>query len=88
MSETNILEYNLPHLQNLIKRDKSSYRPEVRSIFNSYFFQVTKYYLSFQYDQQYRRYKSNLEVFLLQPEENSKLLSELTMFIAQVTILY
>lgn len=41
-----------------------------------------------EFEQQYRRYQSNMKVFLLQPTEDSKDLSELTMFIAQVSHCY
>nr|XP_002127211.1 protein SDA1 homolog [Ciona intestinalis] len=41
-----------------------------------------------EFEQQYRRYESNLQVFLLQPSEDAKSLSELTMFIGQVAHCY
>nr|CAB3265908.1 protein SDA1 homolog [Phallusia mammillata] len=41
-----------------------------------------------EFEQQYRRYQSNLEVFLLQPSDNARTLSELTMFISQVAYCY
>uniref|UniRef100_H2YYR3 Protein SDA1 n=1 Tax=Ciona savignyi TaxID=51511 RepID=H2YYR3_CIOSA len=41
-----------------------------------------------EFEQQYRRYESNLQVFLLQPSEDAKSLSELTMFIGQVANCY
>nr|XP_039258705.1 protein SDA1 homolog [Styela clava] len=68
MGRTNQLPYNLPQLQNLIKRDPVSYQDE--------------------FEQQYRRYQSNMKLFLLQPNEESKDLSELITFIGQVAHCY
>uniref|UniRef100_A0A6B2FBD4 Protein SDA1 n=2 Tax=Crotalinae TaxID=8710 RepID=A0A6B2FBD4_9SAUR len=64
----NKLPFNLPQLQNLIKRDPPSYTEE--------------------FLQQYRHYKSNVEIFKLQPAKPSKELGELVMFLAQVAHCY
>ncbi|KAM3832143.1 protein SDA1 homolog [Vipera latastei] len=64
----NKLPFNLPQLQNLIKRDPPSYIEE--------------------FLQQYRHYKSNVEIFKLQPAKPSKELGELVMFLAQVAHCY
>uniref|UniRef100_A0A8C6Y9R6 Protein SDA1 n=1 Tax=Naja naja TaxID=35670 RepID=A0A8C6Y9R6_NAJNA len=64
----NKLPFNLPQLQNLIKRDPPSYTEE--------------------FLQQYRHYKSNVEIFKLQPAKPNKELGELVMFLAQVAHCY
>ncbi|XP_026572918.1 protein SDA1 homolog [Pseudonaja textilis] len=64
----NKLPFNLPQLQNLIKRDPPSYTEE--------------------FLQQYRHYKSNVEIFRLQPAKPNKELGELVMFLAQVAHCY
>uniref|UniRef100_T1D8U0 Protein SDA1 n=1 Tax=Crotalus horridus TaxID=35024 RepID=T1D8U0_CROHD len=64
----NKLPFNLPQLQNLIKRDPPTYTEE--------------------FLQQYRHYKSNVEIFKLQPAKPSKELGELVMFLAQVAHCY
>ncbi|XP_070613006.1 protein SDA1 homolog [Erythrolamprus reginae] len=64
----NKLPFNLPQLQNLIKRDPPSYTEE--------------------FLQQYRHYRSNVEIFKLQPEKPNKELGELVMFLAQVAHCY
>jgi len=43
---------------------------------------------SAEFEQQYQRYESNLQVFLLSPTDDSKTLTELTTFIAQVSHCY
>ncbi|XP_013923174.1 PREDICTED: protein SDA1 homolog [Thamnophis sirtalis] len=64
----NKLPFNLPQLQNLIKRDPPSYTEE--------------------FLQQYRHYKSNVEIFKLQPAKPNKELGELVMFLSQVAHCY
>ncbi|XP_058049446.1 protein SDA1 homolog [Ahaetulla prasina] len=64
----NKLPFNLPQLQNLIKRDPPSYTEE--------------------FLQQFRHYKSNVEIFKLQPAKPNKELGELVMFLAQVAHCY
>ena len=83
----NQLPTNLPQLQNLLKRDPSSYKDEVRD--------KKKFFVSFrtypniavyalQFLQQYRHYKSTRLVFEMQPDQYNKSLDDLVMFLAQV----
>ncbi|XP_067948018.1 protein SDA1 homolog [Watersipora subatra] len=62
------LPYNLPQLQNLIKRDPGSYKEE--------------------FQQQFRHYQSSVEIFQLNPSQFNKTLSELIMFLGQVSQCY
>ncbi|KAF3825096.1 hypothetical protein GH733_005730 [Mirounga leonina] len=75
----NKLPSNLPQLQNLIKRDPPAYVEEVgvRQGDNLNF-------IFLQFLQQYNHYKSNVEIFKLQPNKPSKELAELVMFMAQI----
>ncbi|TRY98645.1 hypothetical protein DNTS_005893 [Danionella cerebrum] len=64
----NKLPSNLPQLQNLIKRDPTSYTEE--------------------FQQQFRHFQSNVEIFKHQPDKTNKDLAELVMFLAQVCHCY
>nr|CAG4636856.1 EOG090X030C [Ceriodaphnia reticulata] len=66
----NQLPTNLPQLQNLLKRDPASYKDEA-------------YLLAF-FLQQYRHYNSTKLVFEMKPDQYSKDLDDLVMFLAQV----
>lgn len=68
MGRSSELGYNLPQLQNQIKRDPVSYKDD--------------------FQQQYVRYESHMNMFLQQPNEESKELAELTTFISQVAHCY
>lgn len=91
----NKLPSNLPQLQNLIKRDPTSYTEEVRTrewlgraagrAWGTGGCCSAASVLCVQFLQQYHHYQSHVEIFTFQPDKPSKELAELLMFLAQVS---
>ena len=85
MSNTkNTFATNLLQLQNLIKRDPTSYRDEVIFLLHCF----KKYFLNFlisKFLQQYHNYESTLQVYLMKPLKQNKQLADSFLFLANVS---
>ena len=80
----NQLPSNIPQLQNLIKRDPSAYREEVRRTWCRPIQQIMFHVTHLQFMQQYHHYQSLRELLFVSPAQDTPHLGEIVMFLAQV----